>query len=174
MICGVDIYSPISLLLSIGNSIIKNKQLSFQPNNTDSQTCDAPGCRQCPLVNDIKRLTVNGKSLTIPRHLNCKSKRVIYLWICKLCNEPYFGRTVQESHNRASGHKSCFNNEEKWEKSALSMHAKECYQNNFCLETFGISVIKKVSPQQLRREEFKHIDKYNSASLGLNRYKRFS
>ena len=109
---------------SIGNTIIKNKQLSFQPNNTDSQTCNAPGCRQCPLVNDVNRLIVNGKSLTIPKHLNCKSKRVIYLWICKLCNEPYFGRTVQESHNRTSSHRSCFNNEVKWENSALSMHAK--------------------------------------------------
>lgn len=28
-----------------------------------------------------------------------------------------------------------------------------------------------VSPQQLRREEYKYIDKYRTNSLGLNRYK---
>ena len=60
---------------------------------------------------------------------------------------------------------------DKVEKSALSMHAKECHIENFSLETFSISVVKKVSPQQLRREEFKFIDKFRTAPLGLNRYK---
>ena len=156
---------------SIGGMMVKNKQLSIKQTQTDSQKCNTPGCRQCPLVNDVNKLMVNGKALTIPRHLNCKSKRIIYLWTCKLCNEPYFGRTIQECHNRTSGHRSCFNSEDKWEKSALSMHAKEAHQNNFSLEIFNVSVIKEVSPQHLRREEFKIIDKYRSASLGLNRYK---
>ena len=150
---------------------VKNKQLSIKQTHTDSQKWNTPGCRQCPLVNDVNKLMLNGKSLTIPRHLNCKSKRIIYLWTCKLCNEPYFGRTIQECHKRTSGHRSCFNSEDKWEKSALSMHAKEAHQNNFSLEIFNVSVIKEVSPQHLRREEFKIIDKYRSASLGLNRYK---
>jgi hypothetical protein len=57
------------------------------------------------------------------------------------------------------------------EKSALSMHAKDAHENDFSLKTFNVSVVKKVSPQQLRREEYKFIDKYRTASLGLNRYK---
>ena len=39
------------------------------------------------------------------------------------------------------------------------------------LGIFNIAVVKKVSPQRIRREEFKFIDKYRTASLGLNRYK---
>ena len=73
--------------------------------------------------------------------------------------------------DRTSGHISCFNDKDKVEKSALSMHAKECHIESFSLETFSISVVKRVSPQQLRREEFKFIDKFRTASLGLNRYK---
>ena len=65
----------------------------------------------------------------------------------------------------------CFN-DEKWDKSALSMHAKDVHQMSFSLDIFSIAVIKKVSPQYLRREEFKFIDKYRTNSLGLNRYKK--
>ena len=93
------------------------------------------------------------------------------MWTCKLCWEAYFGRTVQPCHNRTSSHRSCFNVEDKWDKSALSMHAKDVHQMNFSLNIFNIAVIKKVSPQRIRREEFKFIDKYRTASLGLNRYK---
>ena len=125
-----------------------------------------------PLVNETEKVTVNGTPVVIPQHLNCKDKNVIYMWICRLCGtkETYFGRTIQECHDRTSGHRNCFS-EEKWEKSALSMHAKETHQMDFSLNLFTISLVKKVSPQQIRREEFKFIDKYKTNSRGLNRYK---
>ena len=125
-----------------------------------------------PQILEESDIMINGQYLRIPKSLNCKSRNIIYLWVCKLCNrkEAYFGRTTQESHDRSSGHRGCFN-EEKWEKSALSMHAKEVHQTTFSLNIFSIAVIKKVSPQRLRREEYKHIDKFKTNSLGLNRYK---
>ena len=60
---------------------------------------------------------------------------------------------------------------QKWEKSAIPMHAKDMHQTQFSLDNFSISIVKKVSPQQLRREEFRFIDKYRTIPLGLNRYK---
>ena len=157
---------------SIGNTMVLNKQLSTKNTTTNGQKCNAPGCMQCPLVNQERRLMINGIPLTVPRFLNCKSKSIIYLWLCNLCDdEPYFGRTIQACRNRTSGHRSCFNNEDKVDKSALSMHAKECHQNNFSLNNFSVAVVRKVSPQQLRRQEFKFIDKFMAASKGLNRYK---
>ena len=59
----------------------------------------------------------------------------------------------------------------KWEKSALSMHARDKHQNDFSLDNFSVAVVKKVSPQQLRREEFRFVDKYKTIPQGLNRYK---
>ena len=111
---------------SIGNRVVQNKQLSFPKVTSDDQHCKGRGCRQCPLVNGSTNVVINGNTLRIPRHLNCKSKNIIYMWICKLCGEKetYFGRTTQECHNRTSGHRGCFD-EEKWDKSALSMHARE-------------------------------------------------
>ena len=73
-----------------------------------------------------------------------------------------------------TGHRSCFSlsgDEEKWEKSALSMHAREAHSTNFDLKNFQISVVKKISPQNIRREEFRFIEKYRTKQLGLNRYK---
>ena len=156
---------------SIGNMMVKNKELSVKEKDINGQKCNAPGCQQCPLVHQENRFIVNGKSVLAPKYLNCKSKNIIYMWTCKLCWEAYFGRTVQPCHNRTSGHRSCFNVEDKWDKSALSMHARDVHQMNFSLDIFNIAVIKKVSPQRIRREEFKFIDKYRTASLGLNRYK---
>ena len=156
---------------SIGNMMVKNKELSMKENTTNGQKCNGPGCMQCPLVNKEQLSIVNGESVVAPRHLNCKSKNIIYLWTCKLCAEAYFGRTTQACHNRTNGHRSCFNNEDKWDKSALSMHAKDAHPNNFSLNIFNVSVIKKVSPQVIRREEFKFIDQYRTLSMGLNRYK---
>ena len=94
------------------------------------------------------------------------------MWICKLCKEKdvYFGRTTQECHNRTNGHRASFD-DEKWDKSALSMHARDMHQTSFSLDIFSVSIVKKVSPQQLRREEYRFIDKYQTLSLGLNRYK---
>ena len=157
---------------SIGNNMVRNKQLSAPNFEVDSQHCNGRGCMQCPQILEENELWINGKYLRIPNSLNCKSRNIIYLWVCKLCNykEAYFGRTTQECHDRSSGHRGCFNNE-KWEKSALSMHAKEVHQTTFSLNIFSIAVIKKTSPQRLRREEFKHIDKFKTISLGLNRYK---
>jgi hypothetical protein len=157
---------------SIGNAVVRNKQLCFTNTVYDNQKCNSRGCLQCPLVNDKNRIPVNGNSVNVPLHLNCKSKHVLYMWVCKLCGEKevYFGRTTQKCHNRTSGHRGCFN-DKNWENSALSMHAREVHQTRFSLEIFSISVVKKVSPQQLRREEFKFIDKYRTNSLGLNRYK---
>ena len=154
---------------SLGNMLVQNKKLCTYPNSDPGQKCNGPGCRQCPLVNESPKLCINGTSITPSQYLNCKSKNVIYLWVCNFCGakECYFGRTTQECRSRTSGHRSCFNDAEKWDKSALSMHAKEVHQ----MDNFKISVVKQVSPQQLRRTEFKYIDKYKTNSLGLNRCK---
>ena len=138
----------------------------------NSQKCNGPGCRQCPLVNTEHKMTINNTKLSIPQTLDCKTRNAIYLWKCKLCSEKncYFGRTTQKTHSRSNKHRECFH-DEKWEDSALSMHAKEFHNGNFSLKNFEISVVKNVSPQNIRREEFKYIEKYRTIQLGLNRYK---
>ena len=160
---------------SLGNSLVQNKALCLKTlTNSSNQKCGAPGCRQCPLVNTERRFTINDTNISIPTSLNCKSRSVVYLWKCKLClaDEYYFGRTTQKCHSRTNGHRGCFSDkDDKWEKSALSMHSKDVHGRNFDLKNFTISIIKKISPQNIRREEFRYIEKYRTIQLGLNRYK---
>ena len=172
LIGDVRILFAIKKRSSIGNSVVRNKQLSFPSIILADQRCNGPGCRQCPLSISQTHVTVNNKSIPLPRTLNCKSNNVIYLWLCRLCSEKeaYFGRTTQECHDRSSGHRGCFS-EDKWEKSALSMHAKDMHPNQFSLENFSVALVKKVSPQQIRREEFRFIEKFRTIPFGLNRYK---
>ncbi len=132
---------------SIGSTMVQNKQLSIKHNTIDSQKCNARGCRQCPLVNKDNKLTINGKTIMVPQNLNCKSKNIIYLWLCKLCHEAeaYFGRTIQECHNRTSGHRGCFNSEDKWE-NRLCRCTPEMYTKGTFLWTYSMSPWSKKFP----------------------------
>ena len=158
---------------TIGSRVVRNRGLSIGSNYQGlNQKCNASGCLQCPLVTTKRTMTVNKQLIKLPNNLNCKTNNAIYLWKCKLCSieDFYFGRTVQKCHKRTNGHRSCFNDGE-LQKSALSMHAGEKHPNNISLENFEIALVKSVSPRNLKREEFRMIDKYRTKHLGLNRYK---
>ena len=158
---------------SIGNKVVKNKSLSTEQTQLPNQKCNATNCRQCPLVNTSNSVTVNNTRIPLAKTLNCKSRNVIYLWQCILCEmeDSYFGRTIQKAHKRTNTHRGCFNDPNKWEDSALSMHARNAHGENFDLNNFKISLIKKCSPQRIRREEFKYIDKFRTRTFGINRYR---
>ena len=160
---------------SICSTIVKNRDLSLpQMNRGTNQKCNKVGCKQCCLAITDDMIVVNGKSIDLPKHLNCKSRNTIYCWTCQLCKEDiekdYIGRSVQKSHKRTNGHRTCFNTE-KYEKSALSMHAKEMHLSNISLEHFRIGLVKQVPSRNIKREEFRYIDKFRTNTLGLNRYK---
>ena len=160
------------VFLGILNIWIIWSYFSFPHLGVSSQQCNSAGCLLCPATINKANILVNNKTVSFSKSLNCKSRNVINLRFCKICDyrEAYFGRTTQECHDRTSGHRQCFC-ESKWDKSALSMHAKEVHASQFSLNNFSVAVVKKVSPQHLRREEFRFIDKYKTIPLGLNRYK---
>ena len=158
---------------SIGNAVVQNKQLSTETKVLTDQKCHGPGCLQCPLVNTNNEISVNNVQVKSSKTLNCKSRNVIYLWQCQICDREngYFGRTIQKAHERTNTHRQCFSDEDKWENSALSKHSRAVHQEQFNLSDFRITLVKKCSPQRIRREEFKHIDKYRTRTRGINRYK---
>ena len=158
---------------SIGNSVVRNKQLSTIEKTQQNQRCQAANCLQCPLVNTNNNIHVNNKQVKPQKTLNCKSRNVIYLWQCQLCDNEnsYFGRTIQKSHERTNTHRRCFVEQTKWEDSALSMHSHTIHPEHMDLKNFKITLVKKCSPQRIRREEFKIIDKYCTRTRGINRYK---
>jgi len=136
---------------SIGNLVIKNKSLCMLENaNSDSQKCGATRCKICPLMMEPNAVKINDKELLIPQNVNCKSKNVIYLCICKKCvaNGAYFGQTVQNYNDRMSGHRDKFFMN-KYKKSALSWHAYDTHGGDLALTDYDLAVIKKVTPRRL-------------------------
>ena len=89
----------------------------------DSQKCGSPSCSCCSLLRpnlSYIDLTLN---LTIKpdKSLNCKSDCVIYVAICKICNDFYIGKTMTPVHIPMNGHRDKFHSD-KYDKSALAMH----------------------------------------------------
>ena len=76
---------------SIGNRIVKNRQLglpSVDSNKKTSQKCFGPGCKTCPVLYEFDtKITVNGLELHLDRSVTCKDKHVIYVAQCQLCNQ---------------------------------------------------------------------------------------
>ena len=80
--------------------------------------------------------------------------QVIYWWKSKLCHdECYLGRTTHARTNERTSRLLQLRRK----RVALSMHEKEGHDSGFNLKNPYISIVKKVSPRSIRREEFIHI-----------------
>ena len=113
--------------------------------------------------------------------MNCKSRNVIYVGQCNVCEEVihdpengYGGQTIQPFHKRVNGHRACFSNIndiEAIQKSALSLHAHEKHPDSFSLDNFKFLIQKQVNPRNLNRQEAMTIGSLRMGVLGLNRMK---
>ena len=85
-------------------------------------------------------------------------------------DDSYFGQTMNKLHQRINGHRSKFNMNDYLE-SALSLHAQDQHPDNFTLDIYKFCIVKSVHPSRLNREEFKHIEKFRTNCIGINRCK---
>ena len=122
--------------------------------------------------------TVNGKTVKVPdQNYNCKTKNLIYIAQCCLCDgemeRDYVGQTQQSLAGRISGHRSCFkiDDEDKIDKSALAMHARDKHPDDFNINNFKFMVLKSVNGKALDRQESRAIEGMRTNVMGLNRMK---
>ena len=166
---------------SVGNRIVKNRQLglpSVDSNQKTSQKCFGPGCKTCPVLYDFDtKITVNGLELHLDRSVTCKDKHVIYVAQCQLCNQEegredtYFGQTLTPFNTRLNGHRHKFKIDDRglYEHSALSMHCYIEHRDNFSFNNFRFGIVKKAQPSLLDREESRFCTKFKTNVWGLNR-----
>jgi len=122
-----------------------------------------------------KSLKVNKFPVRLDYRLNCKASNVIYLAVCVHC-EPiqfYFGQTSTAVHTRMDGHRSSFNDIEKFENSALSNHVFHEHLDRWDdkLANFRLGIVKEVSPRLLDRTEDFYIYSTKAETQSLNRIK---
>ena len=73
--------------------MVKNKSLGRSENypmalgeNKKTQACGDRGCETYPLLSDLDEdIFVNGLKVMLNKRLNCKSKNIIYLAQCSVC-----------------------------------------------------------------------------------------
>ena len=190
---------------SIQQKVVKNRGLSLGENNPMapifaakvSQACGSKGCETCPLLFNLQNdIFVNGLKVILDKSLNCKSKGIIYLAQCLICQakkvdlakelntsegnvlveDSYLGQTINEGHIRMNGHRDCFKKNNKGEftkcrKSALSWHCHEEHPDQCDLKMFKIGFIRACRSIDLDREENRLISKFRTDVIGLNRIK---
>jgi hypothetical protein len=121
---------------------------------------------------------VNGFTVKLDFRYDCSSPTVIYIAVCKFCDDPliltcfYLGQTVNSLMSRCNGHRQCFKLS-KMDESALSMHVYDKHPEYFQdkLLCFDFGVVKHVNPIQLDRVEDYYIFMTEADTKGLNRYK---
>ena len=69
--------------------------------------CGGRGCKTCRLLMRNPTTTVGGKKIKLMEG-TCKSRNIIYLAQCQICEKPYTGRTVQQLQKRTKGHRHCY------------------------------------------------------------------
>lgn len=161
------------------SSLLFNKYGFSQKNNIlESQRCGTASCDSCQLKfvnNDPIRLSPNFV-IKPSRTANCKTCNIIYAAICKLCQDFYFGKSMNKEHIRMNGHRDKFTIE-KFVKSALSMHIFTDHPNQVGnsphdgLFNYNIAILESVNATNLSRRESFYIWSTEADLRHLNRYK---
>ena len=115
-------------------------------------------------------------SVKLDYSLDCGSEFVIYLYLCRHCENPcrdgfYFGQSVNSMRDRANGHRASFT-ESLYMKSALSYYIWDKHRVQFQdkLYNFIAGIVKSVSPAELDRIEDFYVVATKADTMGLNRY----
>ena len=125
-----------------------------------SQKCGVTNCNSCVLKrSDCSMVDVDLNFTIKPsKSLTCKSECVIYVAICKLCRDFYFGKTMSQDYTRMNGHRDKFQ-PDRYDKSALAMHIYTDHPDSVGetpfegLGNYEVILVETSSPEELRRRE---------------------
>ena len=129
-------------------------------------------CLTCPLLSLPQKITLENSTYFLFQGGSCKSEDLIYVCICKLCNDFYVGQTITPLNIRVNGHRAHFRDGHP-EKSALAQHISQDHANMMHEHTnnFKIGILIKSNPLSLNRLEDKFIIDTLADTKHLNRYK---
>ena len=186
----------------IQQKVVKNRKLSLGETDQvlttrNTQGCGSKKCMTCPLLFELsQKICVNGMEVNLDSKLNCKSKGVVYLAQCTICQQKitelvqdlgitreevfiedsYFGQTISEVRTRMNGHRSAFKTDKDGNrphhgKSALAQHCFDQHRSQMSMDIFRIGFVRICKLSDLDREECRYINKYRTEIIGLNRIK---
>ena len=78
------------------------------PSKGKTVRCNRRKCLCCSLVSNSDRVQDSSGKYYKTAKGNCTTKNVLYHLRCKICSEPYVGKTIQMASSRMCGHRSKF------------------------------------------------------------------
>ena len=78
-------------------------------------------CKTCPLMSLPKKVTLENRTYSLYQEGSFKTEDIVYVYICKTCDDFYIGRTMTPLNKGTNGHRVHFTDGTP-EKSALSKH----------------------------------------------------
>ena len=170
---------------NVGSKLAVLKSIALGRRSGRTIPCNnSAKCMCCIMIGDDNVSEING--LAVPcAPGNCKSKNVIYLVTCRLCYKPYFGRTVQITCGRMSGHRRNFykllNNDEDVDETSddysLGLHLINehgCSNKEDFNKHLQVQIVENCSPSTLEKKEHLYIHKYKTLyPVGLNKNNPF-
>ena len=151
---------------SIGSKLATLKKASLSIGIGGTSRCgNSTKCKCCSVISPLPspKVVVNGQEVALPSG-TCKSKNIIYLAKCNLCNDKcYVGRTVQALHKHVSGHRQSFttvvdrglnyvNSPDKDDTFGLGIHFfNEHGLTSGLNDYFTFHVLKHVSPFHMEK-----------------------
>lgn len=98
--------------------------------------CKDSRCGTCPAVIKNRTLTTrNGTVLTRNADMNCKTRDLIYVVICKTCKKEYIGETGIETNRRMNLHRNQITNPD-YRNLKVSQHIHVCGKDEFEIYPF--------------------------------------
>ena len=167
---------------SIRNLLFNQKQVVLgKSTNKLSRPCTThdeskhkrgPKCGCCKMMSNEASFILNNTTYECDGG-NCKSKNIIYLAICRICNKAYFGKTTQTLQRRFGQHKFSMNNISSLDiitdAEALAAHVALDHHRDDFHSTYKLYVVKSCNPKDLLNNEQQLINKFSTLTpYGLN------
>ena len=170
---------------SIGSKLSVLKSIALGDRSGPTVQCNKhANCMCCKLIGTENSDTVNGLPVSSAPG-NCRTKNTIYLVMCKLCDKPYIGRTVQPLRERMSGHRGNFykvlaaHNDVDESKDDYSLglhlvHEHHSIDRGDFNKHFRLQILENCSPSSLEKKEHLYIHKFKTLyPIGLNKNNPF-
>ena len=92
---------------SLKQKLCEPRQTCVGPAKGVSEKCDRNRCQGCEMMSGNKISSMSGKYYKTAKG-RCTTKIALYHMKCKICGEPYVGKTVQMIASRMCGHREKF------------------------------------------------------------------
>ena len=157
---------------NIGDSLFSKKKFAATRVRSNSLSPCRSNCKTCPLLTPLNKFTLEGRIFPLFTEGSCKSEDVIYVCVCKSCDDFYIGQTITPLNLRMNNHRGHFF-DGKPERSALALHIHRDHPNMVKNHTdnYTVGILAQVNPLSLTKTEDRFIKNTEADRLHLNRYK---